>query len=90
MIRGWFREVRLRQELTLIRRALQRIADCMEEGTGSPTGLRSHYKGSGPDEGTDLLYSDDDQLAYLEHIDQAAAQTGVDPIPGFDEGNPER
>ncbi|MHC4734608.1 MAG: hypothetical protein ACYTDW_09135 [Planctomycetota bacterium] len=85
MIKGWFREVRTRKELTLIRKALERIADCMEEGSGSPTGLRSHYKGSGM-EGTDLVYTDDEALARLEAIDRAAQATGSEPIPGFDEG----
>ena len=84
MIRGWFGELRMRKELTLIRRALERIADAMEEGSGSPTGLRSHYKGSGM-EGTDLIYTNDEDLARLEAIDRAAHQTGVEPIPGFDE-----
>lgn len=89
MLKGWFREARLRKELTLIRRALERIADCMENRTGSPTGLMSHYKGSGPDEGADLLYTDDEALAHLEAIDRAAQMTGVEPIPGFDEGKSE-
>ena len=86
MLKGWFREARTRKELTLIRRALERIAKCMEQATitGSPTGLMSHYKGSGPDEGADLSYTDDDDLAELEQIDHAAARTGVEVIPGFD------
>ena len=83
MLKGWFGEVRLRKELTLIRRALERIADNMERGSGSPAGLTSYYKGSGPEEGTDLTYTDDDLLAELEVIDQAAERTGVEPIPEF-------
>ena len=83
-LKSWFGELRMRKELTLIRRALERIATAMEEGSGSPTGLRSHYKGSGM-EGTDLIYTDNEDLARLEALDLARLGTKAEPIPGFDD-----
>jgi hypothetical protein len=82
---NWFRLARLFVELRHIRKALERIADAQESSLGGrSTGLRSHYRGTGH-EGADLLYTDDDALAALERIDRAAAETGVEPIEGFDD-----
>ena len=88
MLKGWFRAARLLVELRHIRKALERIADAAENQVtgGRSTGFRSYYHDkTGPDKGTDLLYTDDGDLAALERIDRAAAKVGTEPIEGFDD-----
>lgn len=75
---SWFGEHRALVELKLQRKALERIATCLEEivlrdGKVTGTGLRSLYRGQ--EEGEILMQTDED-YAELEELERERVRQG--------------